>query len=88
MFESRGLLLAGWVHYLAFDLWVGRWIVDALAADPQMQGVANWLVQLLVVPCLLLTFMFGPAGLLVFLALRQARRWQLGAQPQEPRIAS
>ncbi len=83
LFESRGLLLAGWVHYLAFDLWVGRWAIDALAAEPEAQGVANWVGRLLMLPCLLLTFMFGPVGLLAFLALRQARRWSLGLHPAQ-----
>ncbi len=27
LFESRQLLLAGWVHYLAFDLFIGAWQV-------------------------------------------------------------
>src|SRR5436190_8707586 len=27
LFENRWLLLAGWVHYLAFDLFVGSWEV-------------------------------------------------------------
>ena len=83
LLESRGLLLAGWVHYLAFDLWVGRWAIDALAAEPEAQGVANWVGRLLMLPCLLLTFMFGPVGLLAFLALRQARRWSLGLHPAQ-----
>ena len=89
LFESRGLLLAGWVHYLAFDLWVGRWSIDALAAEPPAHGVADWIGRLLMLPCLLLTFMFGPVGLLAFLGLRQGRRWSLGApRHDESRIAS
>jgi hypothetical protein len=64
LFESRELLLAGWLHYLAFDLFVGAWEVQRAreAALP----------FLLVVPCLVLTFLFGPAGLLAFLALSAA----------------
>ena len=89
LFESRGLLLAGWVHYLAFDLWVGRWSIDALAAEPPAQGAVHWIGRLLMLPCLLLTFLFGPVGLLAFLGLRQARRWSLGAQRKnDSRIAS
>ncbi len=66
LFDQPFLLLAGWVHYLAFDLFVGSWEVrDA-------RRVA--LPHLLVVPCLVLTFLFGPLGLLTYLALRAALR--------------
>jgi hypothetical protein len=66
LFSSPWLLLAGWIHYLAFDLLVGTWEVrDALARD---------IPQLLVVPCLALTFMFGPAGWLLYAGLRLAYR--------------
>lgn len=66
LFRTRELLLAGWIHYLAFDLFVGAWIVRSArqAAVP----------FLMVVPCLVLTFLFGPAGLLAFLAIRAARK--------------
>src|SRR5437763_16399756 len=59
LFSNPWLLLAGWIHYLAFDLFVGRWIVR----DSQRQRLPHGLV----VPCLLLTFFFGPAGLLLYL---------------------
>ncbi len=65
LFSVRGLLLAGWVHYLAFDLFVGAWEVRTARAE----GIPH----LLVVPCLLMTFLFGPVGLLMFLALRFLR---------------
>ena len=61
-FETPGLLLAGWLHYLAFDLFVGAWEVRTARAE----GIPH----LLVVPALILTFLFGPAGLLLFLVLR------------------
>jgi hypothetical protein len=64
LLSGREMLLAGWVHFLAFDLFVGAWQVRAARRD----GVPG----LLVVPCLALTFLFGPAGLLAFLALRAA----------------
>src|SRR5690606_32329068 len=58
LFQNRWMLLAGWLHYLAFDLLVGTWEArDALA-----RGVPRWLL----VPCLLLTFMFGPTGWLAY----------------------
>jgi hypothetical protein len=62
LFSNRWLLLAGWVHYLAFDLWIGAWEVG----DARDRRVPH----LLVIPCLLLTFLFGPAGLLTYLGVR------------------
>ena len=65
LFQTRELLLAGWIHYLAFDLFVGAWIVRT--------GRRESVAFLLVVPCLVLTFLFGPAGFLTFAAIRAAR---------------
>lgn len=65
LFTQKEIALAGWIHYLAFDLFVGAWVART-AAD---EGIPF----LLVVPCLLLTFLFGPAGYLTFNALRAAR---------------
>lgn len=61
LFERPGLLAAGWLHYLAFDLFVGTWI----ARDAARRGLPH----LAVLPCLALTFLFGPAGLLAYAAL-------------------
>lgn len=66
LFTQREIALAGWIHYLAFDLFVGAWISRTAAEEK--------IAFLLVVPCLLLTFMFGPAGYLAFAALRAGRR--------------
>ncbi len=65
LFRNPWLLLAGWLHYLAFDLFVGSWE----ARDARNRGIPH----LLVVPCLALTLFFGPAGLLLYLALRSTR---------------
>jgi hypothetical protein len=62
LFENRWALLAGWTHYLAFDLFVGTWEVR----DARASGIPH----LLVLPCLGLTFLFGPAGWLLYMALR------------------
>jgi hypothetical protein len=59
LFTDRWLVLAGWVHYLAFDLFIGSWQVR--------DARRNHVPFLLVVPCLLLTFLFGPIGLLLYL---------------------
>jgi len=64
LFESRWLLLAGWVHYLAFDLLVGAWVVRTA----RREGIAH----VIVLPCLAATFLFGPAGYLLFQGLRAA----------------
>jgi hypothetical protein len=58
LFTFDWLVLAGWVHYLAFDLFVGAWIAKHVMA----LGMNRlWLVGLLP-----LTFMFGPIGLVAF----------------------
>ena len=62
LFTVEELLLAGWIHYLAFDLFVGAWEVK----DAQTQGIHH----LLVIPCLFLTLMAGPGGLLLYWAIR------------------
>jgi hypothetical protein len=62
LFANPWLLLAGWTHYLAFDLLIGSWQVR----DAQERGINH----LLVLPCLLLTLLFGPAGWLLYLGLR------------------
>jgi Domain of unknown function (DUF4281) len=62
LFTTPGIALAGWVHYLAFDLFIGAWITRSARTE----GIPH----LLVLPCLLLTFLFGPAGFLAFTALR------------------
>ena len=62
LFDDPWALLAGWTHYLAFDLFMGGWEVR----DAQRRGIPH----LLVVPALVLTFLFGPAGLLLYLAIR------------------
>ena len=64
-FMSDAGLVIGWTHYLAFDLFVGLWI----ARDADAKGVSRW-VQL---PVLLLTFLAGPLGLLLWLLLREGR---------------
>lgn len=60
------VMLVGWAHYLALDLWTGAWE----AQDAPAAGVPHWAL----VPCLLLTFLAGPVGLLAYLAVRAACR--------------
>ena len=53
------------IHYLAFDLFIGCWVVrDARRHDISI---------VLIIPALVLTFMFGPVGLLAYLLIRFVR---------------
>ena len=51
-----------WAHFLAFDLFVGRWIY----LDSQERRISGWLMA----PVLFLTLMLGPAGFLSYLVVR------------------
>ena len=65
LFTVENAVLAGWGHYLAFDLLIGMWIVDEnrnLKIHP-----------IIIAPCLLGTFMFGPVGFLVFMIIRSVK---------------
>ncbi len=62
LFSDPMGVVAGWIHYLAFDLFVGLWIT----ADAAKSGVNRWLL----LPCQLLTFMFGPMGFLLYYLVR------------------
>lgn len=65
LFQSRDWLLAGWIHYLAFDLWVGAWI----ARDARKNGYSPFLIS----PLLILTFLLGPVGYLAYSVTRLRR---------------
>ncbi|WP_026953152.1 ABA4-like family protein [Algoriphagus mannitolivorans] len=62
MFSSDEAVLAGWIHYLAFDLFVGMWICH----DSGLRNINRWIL----LPCLLLTFLMGPIGFLLYLLVR------------------
>ncbi len=65
LFANPWLLVAGWVHYLAFDLFLGAWQVR----DASRSNVPQWWT----IPSLILTFLFGPIGFLVYLLLKSVR---------------
>ncbi|MFB5650261.1 ABA4-like family protein [Leptospira wolffii] len=65
LFSNPWVLLAGWIHYLAFDLFLGVWEVK----EADALGIRRWIL----VPCLLLTFLFGPVGYLIFQVIRIAK---------------
>jgi hypothetical protein len=69
LFGNDYLLVAGWVHYLAFDMFVGSWILS--------NGQQHQVHHLLLIPCLLFSFMFGPAGLILYFIIRYFKTKQL-----------
>lgn len=62
LFSKDEAVLLGWIHYLAFDLMVGMYELE--------DGQARKIPHLLLVPCLLLTFIFGPVGWFLYWILR------------------
>jgi hypothetical protein len=62
LFSSPLAQTAGWVHYLVFDLFVGAWETR----DAQRRGISH----LWVIPCLIVTLLVGPVGLLLYLGMR------------------
>jgi len=63
MFQDPSVVFLGWVHYLAFDLLVGRAIVQDAVTRASWSPAIHALV---VVPCLILTLMLGPTGFLLY----------------------
>ncbi len=66
LFVHDDILLAGWLHYLAYDFFIGVWIAeqaDRMALSRQIQAVI-----------LVVAFMFPPMGLTLFLVTRAATR--------------
>jgi len=66
LFANDWALLAGWMHYLAFDLFVGAWI----AAETERANLS----RLVLIPVLPLAFLFGPTGFLLFNVVRLINR--------------
>jgi hypothetical protein len=62
LFQHPHILLAGWVHYLCFDLLIGVW--------ENYDGLRNGIPRWIVAPCQILTFFLGPAGLLAYVLIR------------------
>ena len=60
-----------WMHYLAFDLFVGCWEMQ----DSHKHQIPHAVV----VPCLLFTFLLGPVGLVGYLLVRwvAVRQWKV-----------
>lgn len=65
LFTEENAVLAGWIHYLVFDMVVGMWILD----KNREIGISH----LLIAPCLIGSFMFGPVGFLMFMVMAMPR---------------
>mgnify|MGYP006187853275 FL=1 len=65
LFDSPGGATIGWIHYLAFDLFVGTWI----SRNADAHKISRWFQ----IPILFFTLMAGPIGLLLYLLLRQLK---------------
>lgn len=65
VFASDGGITVGWIHYLAFDLFVGIWI----ARDADAKDFSRFLQA----PILFFTLMAGPLGLFLWLVIREGR---------------
>ncbi len=65
LFTEENAVLAGWVHYLAFDLLIGMWMID--------KNKEIGLHPVLMAPCLLGAFMFGPIGFLLFIIMKSIK---------------
>jgi hypothetical protein len=61
LFDDREVILIGWLHYLAFDLFVGRWTWQRLMATNQPLYVSF--------PVLLFSMMVAPLGALLGLVV-------------------
>lgn len=65
LFSREQAALAGWIHFLAFDLFIGAWV----CRKARSEGMAFRLVA----PCLAVIFLLGPAGFLAFQSIRAMR---------------
>ena len=63
LFTIEQGVLAGWIHYLCFDLFTGSWILK----DSLERGSNRIIVGV----CLFFCFMLGPIGLLLYLTTRR-----------------
>ena len=75
LFSQPGAVLVGWVHYLAFDLLAGWFIVN----DAARNDLPLWWT----VPCLLLSFLLGPTGWLLYWVIRTVKLRTVFPNPVE-----
>lgn len=70
IFTTPRTIIACWIHYLIFDLFVGAWI----GRDCERLGERAWIA----LPSQVLTLLFGPIGLVSWLAIRGLRHRRIG----------
>ncbi len=80
LFSDPWVAVLCWIHYLAFDVFLGAWIVR--------DAGRHKLPHLAVAPCVLLTMFYGPTGLLVYLTLRffMRRTVTLNEEPETAKV--
>lgn len=74
LFKNEQAVMAGWLHYLAFDLFIGAWQVR----NARKIAMPFWLV----IPALPTTLMFGPVGLVLYLIIRTSYLFAKSSKPQ------
>lgn len=65
VFKNRELVVAAWVHFIAFDLMVAVWE----KRNAQRHGIPHWLLLL----PLFFTCMLGPLGFLLYILIRAVK---------------
>ncbi len=78
LFGNDESVLAGWIHYLVFDLFTGMWICH----DGDRRGINRWIL----LPCLVFTFLLGPTGLLIYILIRVAHLKKYPQHPYDPEL--
>ncbi len=63
---SQPMTTQAWLHFIAVDLFAGRWIY----LDSRARDVSPWIVG----PLLFMTTIFGPTGLALYLLFRLLQR--------------
>lgn len=71
LFQNDNAVAAGWFHYLAFDLFVGAYIVR--------KSIALGISRVFYTLALPFTFMFGPMGYLIFFIIKSLKTKSLKA---------
>lgn len=70
LFKDPAVVMAGWTHYIAFDLLVARFIV--------YDAITEHIPHLFVIPLLPLTLMAGPVGLASYLLMKGCKQIGVG----------
>lgn len=62
LFDNKSWVLTGWIHYLAFDLFIGSWILK--------DSIKHNIRHALIIPSLIFTFILGPFGFIIYFITR------------------